>query len=213
MGTISKGILGGFSGKVGTVIGGSWKGIEYMRSLATSVSNPNSPAQLDQRARFGTMIKFLKPLTAFLRIGFKNQAVRMSAFNAAMSYNFSNAITGAYPVYEIDYTQVLVSQGSLPQALNPTAVSTTAGEIDYSWEDNSSDADAMADDKSVLVVYNPVKKRVVTLEGGNTRTGGSQVITVPASFSGDEVQCYISFQNANGSVISNSQFVKGLVVV
>jgi hypothetical protein len=184
-----------------------------MRSLATSVSNPNSPAQLDQRARFGTMIKFLKPLTAFLRIGFKNQAVRMSAFNAAMSYNFSNAITGAYPVYEIDYTQVLVSQGSLPQALNPTAVSTTAGEIDYSWEDNSSDADAMADDKSVLVVYNPVKKRVVTLEGGNTRTGGSQVITVPASFSGDEVQCYISFQNANGSVISNSQFVKGLVVV
>ncbi len=32
MGTISKGILGGFSGTVGTVIGGSWKGIEYMRS-------------------------------------------------------------------------------------------------------------------------------------------------------------------------------------
>ena len=29
MGTISKGILGGFSGTVGTVIGGSWKGIDY----------------------------------------------------------------------------------------------------------------------------------------------------------------------------------------
>jgi hypothetical protein len=25
MGTIKKGILGGFSGKVGTVVGGSWK--------------------------------------------------------------------------------------------------------------------------------------------------------------------------------------------
>jgi len=25
MGTINKGILGGFSGKVGTVIGGTWK--------------------------------------------------------------------------------------------------------------------------------------------------------------------------------------------
>jgi len=33
MGTIKKGILGGFSGKVGTVIGGVWKGIEYMRSI------------------------------------------------------------------------------------------------------------------------------------------------------------------------------------
>ena len=31
MGTIKKGILGGFSGKVGTVVGASWKGISYMR--------------------------------------------------------------------------------------------------------------------------------------------------------------------------------------
>ena len=44
MGTISKGILGGFSGKVGTVIGGNWKGIDYMRSKAASVSNPRTPA-------------------------------------------------------------------------------------------------------------------------------------------------------------------------
>jgi hypothetical protein len=32
MGKISKGILGGFSGTVGTVVGGKWKGIDYMRS-------------------------------------------------------------------------------------------------------------------------------------------------------------------------------------
>ena len=38
MGTIKKGILGGFSGKVGTVIGAAWKGIDYMRSVSTSVS-------------------------------------------------------------------------------------------------------------------------------------------------------------------------------
>ena len=35
MGTINQGILGGFSGKVGTVIGGSWKGITYMRGIAS----------------------------------------------------------------------------------------------------------------------------------------------------------------------------------
>ena len=213
MGTISKGILGGFSGKVGTVIGSSWKCIEYMRSLAASVSNPNSPAQLDQRARFNTVLQFLKPLTAFLRMGFKNKAVKMSGFNAAMSYNFSNALKGIYPAYEMDYTLVLVSQGSLPQALNPAAVSTTAGKIAYSWEDNSTDVDAMAYDKSVLVVYNPIKKRAITLEGGNTRMSESQVINVPASFSGDTVQCYLSFQTANGSVISNSQYVNGLIVL
>jgi hypothetical protein len=212
MGTISKGILGGFSGKVGTVIGGSWKGIDYMRSKP-SVSGVKSPAQVDHRAKFSTVLQFLHPLTAFLRIGFKSQAMKMSAFNAAVAYNFSNAVTGFYPNYSIDYAQALISRGSLTEVLNPTAVSTTAGEIEFSWEDNSSDADAMADDKAVLVVYNPNKRRVVTLEGGNTRTGGSQGIIVPSSFSGDEVQCYISFQTADGSVISNSQFVNGLIVL
>ena len=42
MGTIKKGILGGFSGVVGTVTGGNWKGIDYMRSRATSISNPRT---------------------------------------------------------------------------------------------------------------------------------------------------------------------------
>ena len=213
MGTISKGILGGFSGKVGTVIGGNWKGIDYMRSIPASVTQPNSPAQLDQRSKFTTVIEFLKPLTSLLRIGFKNQAVKMTEFNAAMAYNLRNAISGIYPAYAIDYANALISEGTLPEALNPTAVSAVAGKIAFTWGDNSSDGSAKGDDKVILVVYNPVKKKAVNVLGGNTRTSGSQVITLPASFSGDEVQCYIAFQNANQSVMSNSQFVIGLIVL
>jgi hypothetical protein len=48
MGTIKQGILGGFSGKVGTVIGGSWKGISYMRSIPQSVKNPRTDGQVNQ---------------------------------------------------------------------------------------------------------------------------------------------------------------------
>ena len=213
MGTISKGILGGFSGKVGTVIGGTWKGIDYMRSIPASVTQPNSPAQLDHRAKFSTVVGFLKPLTSLLRIGFKNQAVKMSGFNAAMSYNMKNAILGIYPAYAIDYANALISEGSLPEALNPTAVSAVAGNIAFTWENNSTDGSAMADDKVILVVYNPVKKRAVNVVGGNTRSSGTQTITLPASFSGDEVQCFIGFQTANQSVLSNSQFVIGLIVL
>lgn len=213
MSTIKQGILGGFSGKVGTVIGGSWKGIEYMRGIAPSVSNPRTQAQINQRAKFSTVLKFLQPLTPFLRIGFKNEAIGMSAFNAAMSINIQNALKGTYPAYTIDYAKALVSRGTLPGALNPAAVSTTAGEVAFSWEDNSTDTNAMPDDKVVLVIYNPAKQRAITLVDGTTRISGNQVITVPASFSGDEVQCYIAFQNANQSVLSNSAFVNELVVL
>src|SRR5665647_1071313 len=124
MATILNGITGGFSGKVGNIIGGSWHGIDYMRSRATSISQPNTEAQLEQRARFGTVGKFLRPLIPFLRIGYKSQAIKMSGYNAAMSYTLENALIGAYPVYEIDYSKVLVSQGTLPEVLNPVISST-----------------------------------------------------------------------------------------
>ena len=46
MGIIKKGILGGFSGKVGNVVGASWKGIDYIRSLPSTVRNPRTPRQV-----------------------------------------------------------------------------------------------------------------------------------------------------------------------
>ena len=52
MGKIKQGILGGFKGKVGTVIGSSWNGIAYMRGQAQSVKNPKTAAQMQQRNFF-----------------------------------------------------------------------------------------------------------------------------------------------------------------
>lgn len=212
MGTIKQGILGGFSGKVGTVIGASWNGIQYMRSIAASVANPRTEAQLEQRARFSAVVKFLRPITSFLRLGFKSQAQKMTAFNAAMSYNLGNALKGTYPAYEIDYPKVMISQGNLAGALNPAAVSTVAGKIDFSWDDNSTEAGALAEDKAAMVVYSPLSQKAVTLSGGSTRQSGTQSVTLPDSFSGQEVQCYIAFTNANESDISDSQFVCSVVV-
>ena len=63
MGKIKQGILGGFKGKVGTVIGASWNGIAYMRSLAQSVKNPKTAAQLQQRAYFKDLQGLVGQLT------------------------------------------------------------------------------------------------------------------------------------------------------
>lgn len=212
MSTIKQGILGPFSGKVGTVIGGSWNGIAYMRGIAASINNPRTPAQLDQRAKFSTVIKFLRPLTAFLRFGFRSQAVRMSGFNAAMAYNLKNAISGTYPAYEIDYSKALVSRGSLPGALNPGAVAGATGQINFTWDDNSLDTNSMPDDKAVLVIYNSFRNQVVTVIGSSTRASGMDSITLPVQFTGENVECYIAFTDATESVTSDSQWVARITV-
>lgn len=212
MSTINQGILGGFSGKVGTVIGGNWNGINYMRGLPTSYTNPRTPAQLAQRAKFAAAIQFLRPLTPFLKIGFKNAAYRMSGFNAAMSYTLKNALTGTYPAYSIDYPKVMVSRGPLSGAQNPSVVSAITGKVDFSWDDNSSDVGAQADDLVLLVIYCPALQKAIAIIGSSTRISGSQSITVPESFSGNEVQCYIGFHNTTQSVSSDSTFVATVTV-
>ncbi|MGB0424873.1 MAG: DUF6266 family protein [Flavobacteriales bacterium] len=136
MGKISQGVLGGFSGKVGNVVGGTWKGIDYMRIKPANVSNPRTAGQVDQRSKFSTTLKFLQSMTDFLRVGFKLYANKMTQFNAAMSYNLNNAITGTYPNFMIDYASALVSRGGLTGAANG-AVSSSGGLVEFTWTDNT----------------------------------------------------------------------------
>ena len=208
----SNSVFGRISGKVGDRIYSSWKGISYVRAKAVRVSDAKTAAQLDHRAKFAVIIKFLQPLTVFLRVGFKSKNTTMSPFNAAMSYHLKNAITGTFPNYEIDYSKVRVSQGNLPGALNPQVQLTTTGEIEFTWENNSFETDSMADDKVLLVLSNCSKQHAVFVFDGNTRQSGSQVITLPENYAGDEIQCYIAFQNDRQTIFSDSQFVGSLMV-
>lgn len=92
MGKIKKGILGGFIGKVGTVVGSVWKGIDYMRSLATSVSNPKTKSQVTVRSNFSTIARIMASANTLLKESNWRLAKKQSAFNAAVRINYENAI-------------------------------------------------------------------------------------------------------------------------
>src|ERR1700741_3098626 len=59
MATFNKGILGGFSGKTGSVIGSNWKGRTVMRSLPGKRSKAPTQVQLDQQEKFKLVVGFL----------------------------------------------------------------------------------------------------------------------------------------------------------
>jgi hypothetical protein len=212
MGIIRQGIIGGFSGKVGNVVGASWKGISYMRILPVSVANPQTDAQLAQRQKLTVTMYFLQPLSEFLKTGFKSFAVKMSGINAAMSYNIKNALTGTYPNISIDYPNALVARENLAGALNQVASSTVAGTVKFDWEDNSGEIGASTYDKTLLVVYNPTQNQAVTVNELAERGDETQTVTMPDSFRDDLVECYIAFISADGKVVSNSAFAGAVTV-
>jgi len=210
MGTISKGILGGFSGTVGTVVGGNWKGIDYMRSQPSKRSGSFSQAQLEQQAKFKLLIAFQETMTGLVRISFKDFAKQMTGFNSAMSYNLKNAVTGIYPDFTIDYGLALVSRGDLPNAIAPSAVA-AANNINFSWTDNTGTGSAKATDKAILAVYCPALKTTFYTTNGANRDAGTDTINV-TNFAGQTVETYIGFISEDGRSIANSIYTGELTV-
>ena len=87
MGKIKQGILGGFNGTTGSVVGASWKGIAYMRGKAQSIKNPRTASQQSNRSVFGAISEFASKNLALISIGFFQYANKMSAYNAFVQYN------------------------------------------------------------------------------------------------------------------------------
>ena len=87
MGTFSKGLYGAFKGKVGSLVGSTWKGIEVLRSKPAAGKGKFSPEQLQQQAKFALMTKFLQPLTSLINTTYAATAVQMSGFNKAFLVN------------------------------------------------------------------------------------------------------------------------------
>jgi len=211
MGRINQGILGGFSGKVGTVIGSSWKGITFMRARAVNVKNPRTEKQVAQRTKFALTVRFLKPMTYLLRVGFKLYEQGQTAFNAAMSYTLAHAITGTYPDYSIDPSKVLISCGGLPPATS-ASVTATDSNIEFKWADNSGAGSARQTDMALIAIVNPAKGEAITYVEDAERMTGSQTVPLWGHWSGDVVHTYLGFVSEDGKEVSNSLYLGQITV-
>jgi len=211
MGTITKGILGGFSGTVGTVIGGNWKGIDYMRSQSSRRRGTSTQKQLEQRLKFGLISKFQQPLNGLLNESFSSYAVKMTGANSALSYNIRNAVSGIYPSYEINYSLALVSRGDMPNAVSPGTGAVAGGTINFEWTNNAGTGKAAADDVAVMVVYCPSKQNCVYLESGE-RADQAASINV-SGFAGEVVETWLFFFSADGRETATSIFTGQLTVL
>ncbi len=212
MGKLYCGPYKGFLGRTGNLIGTTWKGKDVIRTQAPNVAQPNSTPQLEQRSKFAVAMAVLKPLRHYLRIGFREMTVGMTAFNAAFGYAVSHAVGGEYPEYAIDYSQLLVAQGSLNGA-DAATVAVADGAVKFTWSDDLGVGDAKTTDIALPLVYNVLKRLAVFGRSPASRIEGETTTAVPASWVGDAVVCYLAFQSMDGTMVSNSQYLGEMVIV
>ena len=202
MGKIKQGILGGFKGKVGTVIGSSWNGISYMKGQAQSVRNPKTPAQMIQRDFFKEVQdlagQFSNEQLAFL---FPNSPKNMTRRNALAQQ------LAADPIATDDAKHVdlanLNSIGNAAAAELPDVTIAAAGEnLTISWNGNGDFRAEHSDEYPTIFVANVTKKKVYLVNSTATiGETGAQSFNVGLAAYGEATDTFSGFMLATGSKI------------
>ncbi|RKE57174.1 DUF6266 family protein [Sphingobacterium detergens] len=214
MGTIRKGANGGFSGKAGSVIGASWKSIDYIRGLSKKSNKPATEEQLIQQARFYTIAKFIMPIAPFVQVGFSQiNANTMTPTNAALQANIKTAVVGTYPNFVLDYAKVQISQGSL-QPGGTVKAEVATGMLMISWTNKAiAIQNGQLDDLVYILLYHPELDEFLTAPEPPTRGLGTVDIELPEHFLGGKGQLWLFFADRKNKRISRTNYLGELDLV
>lgn len=208
MATFNQGVHGGFSGRVGNVVGSTWKGKKVMKIRPASVRNPRTPRQLEVRQRFRLMGRFLSSQNRLVRLGWKAAAIEVTSFNEAMRQNIAEAITGEYPELAIDFSMVKLSVGKLPGLFNVQVSSTAFNTVSVSWQNNSGQPLAADSDLLMVGVYDPVSGEGYQSIGAFARQQGAAEIVLPDNWTGRTVEIFLFMVSTLGiGMLSNNEYI------
>lgn len=204
MGIIKQGILGGFSGKVGSVVGTSWKGRAVMKAMPLSVANPKTAGQVAQRSAFKACVQFASDLLGGTILLLDNPfAGNISGYNRFVSRNTKAFDSDG----EVDFLDFKISEGNLGGigingSPNPTDGASSVN-VPVISTPNSLSLDT---DKVVVACYNVTEERWEnkgTVAG--VRTDSSVECVVENTFeSGAEYQFFVAAVRADNKYVSDS---------
>lgn len=212
MGTYNKGILGAFSGKVGPVVGASWRGKEVMRSLPKKSNRVATVLQQRQRQKFTMVNDFLRGVQPVVKRYYGGDSGIKTRSNQAMSYLMREALVFTDPDFEWNYSKVLISRGDLT-GIDEATITVAAGQINVMWTDNSDQGEARADDRLVLVVYAPESKAVVYSLAAGARTDAAAALAMPSYLAGAEVHVWATFVAADEKLFATSLYLGSITVI
>ena len=212
MGTYNKGIMGAFSGKVGPVVGASWRGKEVMRSLPRRSNKAASPMQTMQRLKFSSVIGFIGPIYPILSRYYGANVGEKTRVNRAMAYHIKEAMVYNDPDFEFVYNKVQISKGYLTGIQGGAIASTAANTIDFTWQDNSGQGEALATDKLVVGIYDPETKNWIYSLAVADRSATAGSLLLPPTLSGFTVEVWALFASADEKRFATSTYLGNVVV-
>jgi len=216
MATIKQGILGAFSGKVGSVVGSSWKGIPVMKSLPPSVANPRTAKQIEQRSRMKACTAFSQAILADVIKPLNDRfASRMSGFNAFTSRNIACFENGELNIPE----DVKISpMGNKAQLIDAIGAEVKPGKkqakIEVETTTIQGTGKALKSDKPYFVVWNRATEKSFGFAPPFTRDNEDMSISLPDDeFAPDHViDVWLAYLREDGTVVFETAHAVATIV-
>lgn len=211
MGKVQMGILDGFVGKVGTVVGSFWKGKPVMRAYKRQISDRDSEAQQLIRTRFGAINSLAGAFYSAIILGLKEAAKRKkwTEGDVFVNENWGCVHADTPGAAVADYTELVIAKGHLPEAQFGAASFADPLSVEVPMTDSSEVIGADPRDKVYLFVYSP-EAGAGMLGDVKVRSDESIACTVPAYWNGHRVHVWgfaIGAGPDNAGVISNSRYL------
>ena len=209
---MNKGPFGGFSGKLGPVVGTTWRGQNVMRSAPSPTAKHYSAAQLRQQQRLKTVQEFLGPMRALLNLTFGSKTGTNPPYNNAMSYHMTDALQQAEDGWAIHYPKVLIAKGDLC-AIEQSILQRTAPEtLTLQWLDNSSEGLAYPEDQLIVVAYCPHFNYFEYFLDTHQRADTTCELILPVAFEGQAVALWATFYNERKHMAATSRYLGSVVM-
>jgi hypothetical protein len=211
MGVIKRGILGGFSGSVGNIVGSSWKGIATMKAKPLSVANPQTAGQTAQREKFAGIVAVASLLlVSIVKPLWDRFAQGESGYNAFVRTNI-DAFVGDVLT---NFANFNLSRGKLLNIVPSGIVADRSlNTVVVSFPNNAGSGNALASDLISAVVYAESASSYRVNAGTVLRSAGSISVALDTDAStGETVHVYWTAARADGTLVANSGYQSAVIV-
>lgn len=206
MATFKEGINGPFKGKVGAVIGSSWRKIPYMKGKHKVKRNKLKPSekQAVQHQKFKLLNQFFMKITPVLDIGFRSLTSRATAKNAAFSYNYDHAFVEEDDPVTLNYPALKFSHGSLYTAGAEKAILTHEG-VKVVWNSKTYGVGGAMDDVGYAIAYS-VSLDLLLWQTA-LRHEGEAFISFDEAVRGNELHVWLFFADSRKKQVSRTEYL------
>lgn len=152
-------------------------------------------------------IRLVRSLMPFLKLGYQAKCRRkkkLKPHNVAVARVFKEVIRGSYPDLVIDYSALVLSEGSVHNLYN-SKILVTADQIELTHDSSVNHKWNYYDDRVIWVLYCPILEESISVEG--KRADPSFTMTVPSRFVGLDCHHYLMVCRRDYSEFSKSNYL------